>query len=132
MVRSTLEYCSPVWDPHHQKDIDALEKVNVALHALFQTTIINVPASLISCPPWVGQTLKNTVLMLGSQPFTKFCTVILLSLCATLSHLLTIEPEAEKTVHTTINIYELQPKLDSMAISSLTVLFLIGTPFLNQ
>ena len=23
-----LEYCSTVWDPHHQKDIDTLERVN--------------------------------------------------------------------------------------------------------
>ena len=28
LVRPKLEYCSSVWDPHHQKDIDALERVN--------------------------------------------------------------------------------------------------------
>ena len=26
VVRPTLEYCSTIWDPHHQKDIDTLEK----------------------------------------------------------------------------------------------------------
>jgi len=28
MVRSTLEYSSGVWDPHLQKDIDNVERVN--------------------------------------------------------------------------------------------------------
>ena len=28
MVRSTLEYSSAVWDPHLQKDIDNVERVN--------------------------------------------------------------------------------------------------------
>ena len=28
LVRPKMEYCSTVWDPHTQKDIDELEKVN--------------------------------------------------------------------------------------------------------
>ena len=27
LIRPTLEYASPVWDPHHQVDINAIEKV---------------------------------------------------------------------------------------------------------
>ena len=28
LVRPKMEYCATVWDPHHQKDIDCLERVN--------------------------------------------------------------------------------------------------------